>query len=411
MNLKSLLFTRNTFVVFLVLASFSLAVSGQEHSDPRWITSWTTSPSTLPPTESGYDSLNNQTLRLVVHTSVGGSALRIRLANYHGDQSISVGDVSIAIQAEGSAIQGNTVFPLTFNGEDSISISRGAVVFSDPLLVEVPELTNLSLSIYLPEQTGFLTAHALSNQTNYVSEPGNHTESISFPVQEETPAWNLLTAIDVINDDPLTAIATVGDSITDGWGSTDSDNQRWPNHFARRIFSDPSIPKFAVVNAGISGNRVTTEANPQFGQNLQARFERDVLALNKVTHMVLLEGINDIGMATMETGSPISADRIISGYRNIIARAQTRGIKIIGATLTPFENAVYYSEEGEAQRKAVNKFILNSCEFDGVIDFYAVIRDPDNPKRIIPSFTEDNLHPNDAGYKAMADSIDLDLFR
>ncbi|MDD9891160.1 MAG: SGNH/GDSL hydrolase family protein [Gammaproteobacteria bacterium] len=411
MNLKSLLFTRNTFVVFLVLASFSLAVSGQEHSDPRWITSWTTSPSTLPPTESGYDSLNNQTLRLVVHTSVGGSALRIRLANYHGDQSISVGDVSIAIQAEGSAIQGNTVFPLTFNGEDSISISRGAVVFSDPLLVEVPELTNLSLSIYLPEQTGFLTAHALSNQTNYVSEPGNHTESISFPVQEETPAWNLLTAIDVINDDPLTAIATVGDSITDGWGSTDSDNQRWPNHFARRIFSDPSIPKFAVVNAGISGNRVTTEANPQFGQNLQARFERDVLALNKVTHMVLLEGINDIGMATMETGSPISADRIISGYRNIIARAQTRGIKIIGATLTPFENAVYYSEEGEAQRQAVNNFIRNSGEFDGVIDFDAVIRDPDNPKRIIPSFTEDNLHPNDAGYKAMADSIDLDLFR
>ena len=156
---------------------------------------------------------------------------------------------------------------------------------------------------------------------------------------------------------------------------------------------------------------MTTEANPQFGQNLQARFERDVLALNKVTHMVLLEGINDIGMATMETGSPISADRIISGYRNIIARAQTRGIKIIGATLTPFENAVYYSEEGEAQRQAVNNFIRNSGEFDGVIDFDAVIRDPDNPKRIIPSFTEDNLHPNDAGYKAMADSIDLDLFR
>ncbi len=411
MKLKSVLLSRVSVAIFLLLASFSLAVSAQEHNDPRWITSWSTSPSTLPPSDSDYEPLNNQTLRLIVHTSVGGSALRIRLSNYHGDQAINVGDVSIAIQDEGSAIQGNTIFPLSFNGEDSITISRGAVVFSDPLSVQVPELTNLSLSIYLPDQSGFLTAHALSNQTNYVSEPGNHTESIGFPVQEETPAWNLLTAIDVINDDGISAIATVGDSITDGWGSTDSGNQRWPNHFARRIFSDSSLPKFAVVNAGISGNRVTTEASPQFGQNLQARFERDVLALNKVSHMVLLEGINDIGMATMETGSPISADRIISGYRNIIARAHARGVKIIGATLTPFENAVYYSEEGEEQRQAVNNYIRNSGEFDGVIDFDAVVRDPDNPRRILPSFTEDNLHPNDAGYKAMADSIDLDLFR
>ena len=389
----------------------SLIVSAQEHSDPRWITTWATSPSTLPPENSDYQSLNNQTLRLIVHTSVGGEAFRIRLSNYHGDEAINVGAVSVALQETNSIISSNSALSVTFNGQEFTNLARGAVVLSDVIAADVPELSNLTVSIYLPEETGFLTAHALSNQTNYISEPGNHTKSLSFPVQSQTSAWNLLTAIDVINNEDASTIAAVGDSITDGWGSSDSGNQRWPDHFARRIFNDSSINKFAIVNAGISGNRVTTESSPQFGQNLQARFERDVLALNKVTHMVLLEGINDIGMATMETGSPIEAGIIINGYRNIIARAHARGIKIIGATLTPFQDAIYYSEEGEKERQAVNDFIRNSGEFDGVIDFDAVVRDPSEPKRILRSYTEDNLHPNDTGYKAMADSIDLNLFR
>ena len=389
----------------------SLKVSAQEHSDPRWITTWATSPSTLPLENSDYQSLNNQTLRLIVHTSVGGEAFRIRLSNYHGDEAINVGAVSVALQETNSIISSNSALSVTFNGQEFTNLARGAVVLSDVIAADVPELSNLTVSIYLPEETGFLTAHALSNQTNYISELGNHTKSLSFPVQSQTSAWNLLTAIDVINNEDASTIATVGDSITDGWGSSDSGNQRWPDHFARRIFNDSSINKFAIVNAGISGNRVTTESSPQFGQNLQARFERDVLALNKVTHMVLLEGINDIGMATMETGSPIEAGIIINGYRNIIARAHARGIKIIGATLTPFQDAIYYSEEGEKERQAVNDFIRNSGEFDGVIDFDAVVRDPSEPKRILRSYTEDNLHPNDTGYKVMADSIDLNLFR
>jgi lysophospholipase L1-like esterase len=256
-----------------------------------------------------------------------------------------------------------------------------------------------------------LTAHALSNQTNYISEAGNHSSSTNLPVASESPAWSLLTAIDVIKEGAVTAIATVGDSITDGWGSTLSGNQRWPNHFARRLFADSSITNFAVVNAGISGNRVTTEGNLLFGQNLQARFERDVLALNKITHIVLLEGINDIGMPSMEAGEPITAEEIIAGYRNIIARAHARDIKIFGATLTPYEGAVYYTEAGEQVRQEVNRFIRNGREFDGVIDFDAVVQDPNRPVRILPIFTEDNLHPNDAGYKAMADAINLDLFR
>ena len=399
-------------LVFLFVTHIGIAdVTAQQHSDPRWITTWATSPSTLPPTDEDYAEIEDQTLRLVIHSSVGGESARLRLANYHGDQFVHIGAVTIAVQAEGSTIQPASLQSVRFGGAKSVSIPRGAVVLSDPVAFNLPRLSNLVVSVYLPESSGFLTAHALSNQTNYISESGDHTTDTSLPVEGESPAWNLLTAIDVIHNEQVSAIATVGDSITDGWGSTLSGNQRWPNHFARRLFADNSIDNFAVVNAGISGNRVTTEGNSLFGQNLQARFERDVLALSKVTHMVLMEGINDIGMSSSGDVQLISADEIIAGYRNIIVRAHARGIKIFGATLTPYEGAAYYTEEGEIERQAVNRFIRTSGEFDGVIDFDRVVQDPNNPGRIMPSFTQDNLHPNDAGYKAMADAIDLDLFR
>ena len=402
---------QTTLLGFLFFNNVIVQVQAQDHSDSRWITTWATSPSSLPPIGEDYEIVENQTLRLIVHSSVGGDSVRLRLANYHGDQPIHVGAVSIALQVEGSSIQDGSSEDVSFSGAQSVTIPRGAVILSDPVSFAVPELSNLAVSLYIPNPSGFLTAHALSNQTNYISEAGNHSSSTNLPVASESPAWNLLTAIEVIKEGAVTAIAPVGDSITDGWGSTLSGNQRWPNHFARRLFADSSITNFAVVNAGISGNRVTTEGNLLFGQNLQARFERDVLALNKITHIVLLEGINDIGMPSMEAGEPITAEEIIAGYRNIIARAHARDIKIFGATLTPYEGAVYYTEAGEQVRQEVNRFIRNGREFDGVIDFDAVVQDPNRPARILPIFTEDNLHPNDAGYKAMADAINLDLFR
>jgi lysophospholipase L1-like esterase len=292
-----------------------------------------------------------------------------------------------------------------------VRVPRGGVIISDPIRYLVPPLSNLSVSLYLPNDTGFVTAHSLSNQTNYTSLIGDYTTSTELNNAKETPAWSLLTAIDVIDDTGISAIATVGDSITDGWGSSLSGNQRWPNHFARRLFADESIDNYAVINAGISGNRVTSEGNVIFGQNLQARFERDVLALSDVTHIVLMEGINDIGMPTMEGSAPTPAADIIAGYRQIINRAHMNEIKIIGATLTPFQGAVYFTPEGEIIRQAVNQFIRSSGEFDGVIDFDKVVQDPNNPIHLLPAFTEDNLHPNDAGYAVMADAIDLNLFR
>ncbi len=401
---------RSLLTALLLIAAAVLAplAQAQDHSDPRWLTTWTTSPSTLPGQPDPADSPEHQTLRLIAHTSAGGDAVRIRLSNTHGNGPVTVAAASIALQSEGHSIRRGSSASLRFSGQAAITIPKGAVVFSDPLSYKVPELTNLAISLYLAEDPGFLTAHALSNQINYIATGADLTASPSLPDAAETPAWPLLTAIDVISTESLSAIAMVGDSITDGWGSTASANQRWPNHFARRLFADDTAPNYAVVNAGISGNRVTTEGNALFGQNLQARFERDVLALSNVTHMVLMEGINDIGMSP--SGNLISSAEVINGYRQVIARAHANGIKVIGATLTPYAGAAYYTPQGESVRQAVNAFIRGSGEFDGFIDFEKAVQDPANPARILSEFTEDNLHPNDDGYRAMAEVVDLDLF-
>jgi lysophospholipase L1-like esterase len=398
-----------SFFIALLLY-FSPQIQAQvSHEDPDWVTTWSGSPSTLPPDAPAGSGYQNQTVRLIVHTSAGGRAVRLRLSNTHGEKPLVVGSVTVARQASGAEIVPDSVRQVSFSSRQSITIPRWATVISDPIEMDIPPTANLAVSLYLPEETGFITTHALSNQTNYLSSEGNHVNSPALPVASETTGWPFLTAIDVLPEQPVRTIVTLGDSITDGWDSTESANQRWPNHFAQRLYQNSGIENFAVANAGISGNRVTTEQNPTFGQNLQARFQRDVLALSNVSHIILLEGINDIGMSA-RSAQPIEADQIIDGYRQIIARAHARGIKVIGATLLPYEGAAYYTEAGNQVRVEVNHFIRSSGEFDGVIEFDKAVQDPANPNRIRPDFTADNLHPNDAGYRAMAEIINLALF-
>lgn len=380
----------------------------------NWVTTWSASPSSLPPgmlpPDAITDAFTDQTLRLVLHTSIGGDSVRIRVSNTHGNKRLRVGAATIALQAEGSGIVPGSLTRLTFGGEESVTISRGGLVFSDPVPFAVPALSNLSVSLYLPEPSGTVTTHLAAAQTSYVAS-GNATATTELSGAEEIAVWNYLTAVDVGRSDDITAIVTLGDSITDGVGSNRDLNNRWPNYLARRLLTDDNAPDFAVVNAGISGNRVLQENSARFGENLQVRFERDVLALSGVSHIVLLEGINDIGMGNMFEGEHVAPEEIIAGYRQIIARAHAKGLKIIGATLTPFEGAAYYTEEGEQKRQVVNAWIRTSGEFDGVIDFEIPARDPSHITRLVPSYTADNLHPNDEGYKAMADAIDLDLFQ
>lgn len=422
MNLIRIRHSTTTWLLALiVIAGMAVSVQAQQPAINHWVTAWTMSPSTLPPGMlpadlADHNEFDNQTLRQIAHVTAGGDTVRIRLSNTHGNKPLHIASASIARQHSGTEIDVSTLQSLSFGEQPGIIIPRGATVFSDPLPFPVEAFTNLSISLYLPEPSGLPTTHRAAMQTAYVSESavsgsGDYTRAASMDDAYEISFWHYLSAIDVSGGDAVSTIVTVGDSITDGVGSTVDSNNRWPNLLALRLRDEPDMPTYAVANAGLSGNRVLHERSPMFGENLLARFERDVLALSNVSHIVLLEGINDMGMSvSMATDQEVSVGQIIAGYRQVGERARARGIKVIGATLTPFEGAGYFSEAGEAKRQQVNDWIRNSGFFDAVIDFESAVADADNPARLPADFTSDNLHPNDAGYAAMANSIDLSIF-
>jgi lysophospholipase L1-like esterase len=404
----------------LLLAVFAIAgtltwptlTMGQDASQaPPWVATWGTSPSTpgsFGQAQAAGGGFEDRTLRQIVHTSVGGDSVRIRLSNRHGSLPLEIGAVHIASRSEGARIEAASDRALTFSSETSITIPVGAFVLSDPVGLEVEPLADLAISIYFPSHTGTPTSHGSALQTSYISPPGNFAAAQQITDAETSQAWFFLTAVEVRPSERTGVVVTLGNSITDGTLSTVDTNNRWPDHLASRLAARGS-GVLGVVNAGIAGNRVLHDLGG-FGVNALARLDLDVLGVAGVTHLVVLEGINDIGLGGTLAPEEVSADEIISGHRQLIARAHARGLKIYGATLTPFEGAFYFSPEREVKRQAVNQWIRSSGAYDAVIDFDAATRDPDQPSRFRPGFSEDSLHPNDAGYMAMADAIDLTLF-
>jgi lysophospholipase L1-like esterase len=300
---------------------------------------------------------------------------------------------------------------LNFGGRPTITIPAGAIVYSDAVDLNVPATSDLAIDLYLPGDTNTpspVTMHNAAFQTNYVSETGNHVGKAALPVAGKSQSWFIVSRVEVMAPESVGAVVTFGDSITDGTRSTPDTNNRWPDLLAKRL--QTAGTRMAVLNSGIAGNRVLSNAAFGVGVNALARFELDALAEPGVTHVVVLEGINDIGQARANP-SP-SSDDLIVGYKQLIERAHSRGLKIYGATLTPFEAAAYFTKEGEAKRQAVNEWIRTSKAYDAVIDFDAVTRDPANPTRFLPQYDSgDHLHPNDAGYQAMANAVDLSLFK
>ncbi len=402
----------------LLLAVFAIALTwpaltmGQDTSQaPAWVATWGTSPSTpgtFGQAGAAGAAFENRTLRQVVHTSVGGDSVRIRISNRHGSLPLEIGAVHIASRREGARIEAASDRALTFGTETSITIPVGAFVLSDPVALEVEPLADLAISIYFPSDTGTPTSHGSALQTSYISPPGNFAANDQIPDSETSQSWFFLTAVEVRPSERTGVVVTIGNSITDGTLSTVDANSRWPDHLARRLAASRS-GVLGVVNAGIAGNRVLHDLGG-FGVNALARLGLDVLGVAGVTHVVVLEGINDIGLGGTLAPEVASADEIIAGHRQLIARAHARGLKIYGATLTPFEGAFYFSPEREVKRQAVNEWIRTSGAYDAVIDFDTATRDPNQPSRFRPGFSEDSLHPNDVGYKAMADAIDLALF-
>ena len=378
----------------------------------HWVGTWAASPMAAknPDGKFGAPGTDGTTLREIVHISIGGPSVRVILSNEFGLDPLTIGAAQIALSSGTSAISPGTASALTFSGKPSITIPPGALAVSDPAPLKVAPASNLAVSLFLPDQpVSQLTFHPFADQTNYLV-PGNVVTAASLDTPQTFFTWDFLKGVDVTADNKAASIVTFGDSITDGAHSTRDANARWPDVLARRLQADKKTAHLGVLNQGIGGNRILHDTT---GPSALARFDRDVIAQTGVKYLVIMESINDIGHATDPTKpyDVVTADDLIAGLTQLATRAHTHGIKVYGATLTPFVGAKYQSPAGEEMRQAINKWIRTTDQFDGVIDFDKVTTDPTHPGMfLILDDSGDHLHPGDAGYKAMGESIDLNLF-
>ena len=373
-----------------------------------WAATWQASPE---PPRAPAVALNNQTVRQVVRISLGGSRFRVRLTNEYNDNPLRVGAAHVALAAEGSSIKLGTDRALTFGGgAREIVIPPHAYVMSDPVDLVVPAQGLLAVSLYVPDNERTITEHFFALQTAWIA-PRDATGATTLQGATTVTKRLLLAGVDVAVARRGKVVVALGDSITGGFGSTADANHRWTDYLAERLTAKKAAT--AVVNAGIGGNRLLHDF---IGPNALSRFDRDVLSQSGVTHAIVLIGINDFGLpgGRKLPQEEVTLEQMVAGFRQLIARAHGRGVKIIGGTLPPFgpipDRPGYYSDASAAKREALNQWIRISHEFDGVIDFEAALRDPKEPKRMLAEYDSgDHLNPNDAGYKAMADAIDLKL--
>lgn len=391
----------------------------------HWVSAWSTAvqaPRAIPGAPPAL-TVGNQTVREIVRPTIGGRRMRIRLSNELGATPLAVGSAHVALVKENQSIIPGSDRTLTFGGEASVNIPAGAPMLSDPVELDVPAFTEVAVSIFLPKETSSSTFHSLGQHAAYISGPGDFTGAEEIPNAQETRSWYWLSGVEFWAPDQTTAVVALGDSITDGFGAKPGDYGDWPDQLAGRLAEAKGLPAMAVDNEGIGGNRILYDGA---GVSALARFDRDVLAQPGVTQLIVLEGINDIGWPSlkprrMSDGSMrenpyaaqvVTAGQLIQGMKQMIERAHEHAIKVFGATMTPYEGSTAFNEQGEAVRQAVNRWIRTGGAFDGVFDFDAAVRDPNHPEQFRDDLQSgDHLHPNDAGYKAMAAAIDVAKLR
>jgi lysophospholipase L1-like esterase len=407
-----------------VIAARTTPVAADRRVAPEWVTSWAampqlTEPQNMPPapfTQPGR-VLTDATLRQTVHASIGGHELRLRFSNAFGGAPLPITRVAVALPAGGSAgvsaIQPGSSRRVTFGGRPSTVIPVGALMVSDPVELDVAPQANVTVTIHLREgqASDSITSHPGSRTTSYLLG-GDATEANDLPGAVPVDHWYFLSGLEVRTTPRATALATLGDSLTDGRGSTTNANDRWPDQLLSRLQARGSTRDVAVVNEAAGGNRVL---NDGLGPNALARFDRDVIAQSGVESVIIFEGVNDIGTAEAEPGvQQAVAEDLIRAYEQFVIRAHAQGIRVYGATLTPFGgNAMYDDAQGlrERTREAVNQWIRSSDRFDAVLDFDQAVRDPQSPARLLPAYdVGDHLHLNPAGYGALAATVPLRLF-
>ena len=360
-------------------------------------------------------AFNNQTIRMYARVSIGGDKVRIRLSNAYGAKPLTVGAVHLGMGERGGGIAANSDRKVTFAGTEGTTIAAGAHVVSDPVSLELRPLADVAVSVYLP---GDVPADAgvtgrYARQTHYLSSSGDFTGAASMPVARVLDQWFFLSAIEVVGSPETGGLVAFGDSLTDANLSTLDAHCRYPDRLARRLVERRAGRPMGVMNQGLGGNRILHDLSGDSGLR---RFDRDVLAQPGVTHVIVHLGLNDIFNWNTKPEEEVTPDQMIAGLKQLALRARTRDFRVYGGTLVPFENQAFrrstVKPEREKTRQAVNEWIRESGgAFDGVIDFDKAVRDPSHPARILQEYDSgDHLHPSDAGYNKMGDTVDLSLF-
>lgn len=401
-------------VLAVALVSGSSAAAGSSGPATGWVSTWAGSAMAPSPLVSSVQELDDQTVRNIVYTSAGGSELRIRVSNAFGDRPVTVGAATVGRQLREAQVDAATLRGLTFAGQRAVRVPAGGSALSDPLRMPVPALSNLAVSLYLPEPTGPATYHQAPMQTNYLAAGDHAADPAAGAFGTTVGTWFFVDAVQVRGRAAGTIVA-LGDSITDGVGGQNNANTRWPNYLARRLAERHGSRAPAVIGEGISGNRVRNDSTC-FGVSLLDRLDRDVFSQPGVHTIVLLEGINDLGFSQLPDegcftpNAAVSAAQLIAAYRQVIDRAHAHGIRIYGGTLMPAQGFSYWDDAAEAKRREVNAWIRTSRAFDGVVDFAAATAYPGHPELLDPKYDSgDHLHPNDAGFEAMAAAADRAL--
>ena len=378
----------------------------------KWVGAWTCGLVTV-----DQSAFRNQTLRLIVRSTLGGKMLRVRLSNLYGNQKLAIGGAHIALRDGASErVVSGSDRKLAFGGEASVSIGPGALIVSDPVALEVAPLADLAVSLYLPSEVPEslpITGHGNSHQTNYVSVEGDHTAAIALPLQAKTEHWYFLGAVEMLAPVATGGIVCFGDSLTDGNLSSLDSNSRWPDQLARRLVARGGRP-FGVMNQGIGGNRILHDLRGESGLR---RFDRDVLAQPGATHAIVYIGTNDLRNQRGNLAEVVTAEQMIAGLKQLALRAKAGGLITYGATVIPYENETYHpgawTPQGEAKRQAINSWMREHGRefFDALIDFDQAVRDRAHPTSMQAEYDcGDHLHPSDNGYRHMGDAIDLRLF-